>query len=348
MRTYTILLALSPIKKVLTLDYKKMYNTFVMGENESSKTKILLVTEDIKLQDYIALILIGEGYSVEAYASGKEMLSNMDKKTFDLFIIDFSSPNVDGLSLCKTIRETFLLRQVPVIILLDDNNPLSKAKSIYSGADDYIEKSSLSTELLLRVKTSLWRVYRYKDVNPLTKLPGASFALKELQNIIESKDDFAVGYADLYRFRRFNDKYGFSRGDKVIKYTGELIRDILIESGNSSDFLAHFGGDDFLFITLPDNVDTICSEIVNRFDNGILSFYDPEDKDRKGIVIKTRKGSLVTYPILRISIGVLTNNNYSVTETAQVMQVTQELKDYAKKFDKSIYIKERRHSYPFY
>ena len=317
-----------------------------MRENRNSKAKILLITEDVKLQDYIALILIGEGYIVNTYTSGKELLNNINREPFDLIIVGFSSPNINGLDICKNIRETFLLRQTPVIMLLDDNDPLNKAKSIYSGADDYIEKSLLSAELLLRVKTALWRIYRYKDVNPLTKLPGVSSALKELRSEIESKKHFAVGYAELYKFRRFNDKYGFSRGDEVIKYTAELIRKTLVEFGSASDFLAHFGGDDFIFITAPESIDVMCKEIITEFDSNILSFYDVEDRNRRSIIVKNRKGGLDTYPILRISIGILTSENYAITNTAQIMQVTQELKNYAKKFDKSMYAKERRHSFP--
>jgi len=319
-----------------------------MEENKKNKIEILIITEDIKLQDYIALILIGEGYAVDTHSSQKEFLDSIDRKTFDLIIIDFSSANIDGLNICRTIREAFLLRQTPIIMLMPDDNPLNKAKSIYSGADDYIEKSSLSTELLLRVKSALWRMYRYKDVNPLTKLPGVSSTLKELQSKIESGKHFAVGYAELYKFRRFNDKYGFSRGDEVIKYTAELIRNALVELGSTSDFLAHFGGDDFIFITLPESIDIVCRKITNDFDKDILSFYNIEDRNRKSIIIKNRKGELNTYPILRISIGILTSENYTIDNTAQIMQVTQELKNYAKKFDKSTYIKERRHSYPFH
>ena len=317
-----------------------------MQGNRNSKAKILLITEDVKLQDYIALILIGEGYIVNTYPSGRELLNNINRKPFDLIIVDFSSPDINGLDICKNIRETFLLRQTPVIMLLDDDDPLNKAKSIYSGADDYIEKSLLSAELLLRVKTALWRMYRYKDVNPLTKLPGVSSALKELRSEIESNKHFAVGYAELYKFRRFNDKYGFSRGDEVIKYTAELIRKTLVELGSASDFLAHFGGDDFIFITSPESINVVCKEIITEFDNNILSFYDVEDRNRKSIIVKNRKGGLDTYPILRISIGILTSENYTITNTAQIMQVTQELKNYAKKFDKSMYAKERRHSFP--
>ena len=317
-----------------------------MQGNRNSKAKILLITEDVKLQDYIALILIGEGYIVNIYPSGRELLNNINRKPFDLIIVDFSSPDINGLDICKNIRETFLLRQTPVIMLLDDDDPLNKAKSIYSGADDYIEKSLLSAELLLRVKTALWRMYRYKDVNPLTKLPGVSSALKELRSEIESNKHFAVGYAELYKFRRFNDKYGFSRGDEVIKYTAELIRKTLVELGGASDFLAHFGGDDFIFITSPESINVVCKEIITEFDNNILSFYDVGDRNRKSIIVKNRKGGLDTYPILRISIGILTSENYTITNTAQIMQVTQELKNYAKKFDKSMYAKERRRSFP--
>jgi len=319
-----------------------------MVKDREPKAKILLIIEDIGLQDYVSLILMGEGYPIQIYGSQDDLLNNINKESFDLVIVDFSSPHIDGLKVCKIIRESFPIRFTPVIMLLPAKDSLIKAKVIYSGADDYLEKSLLSEELLLRVKAALWRVYRYQDINPLTKLPGISTAIKELREKIESKELFAVGYAELFQFRRFNDRYGFKRGDEIIVQTAMLIRQALVKFGSPYDFLAHFGGDDFIFITLPDSADPLCKKIIKDFDDAILSFYDKKDIERGCILVKNRKGEISSYPFLRISIGLVTNEYYALTSTAQIIQITTELKDYAKKFEKSMYVKERRKSYPFY
>ncbi|MCM8756698.1 MAG: diguanylate cyclase [Candidatus Omnitrophica bacterium] len=317
-------------------------------QEKESKSKILIIVEDPKLQDYLTLILMGEGYIVQVYSSEEELRKNINKESFDLLIVDFLSQNIDGLKICKLVRETLFLRYTSMITLLPDSDPLNKAKSIYSGADDYIEKSIISQELLFKVKAALWRIYRYQDIDPLTKLPSISTALKELQNKINSRASFAVGYAELFEFQRFNERYGFKRGDEVIIHTANLIRQAIVELGSPSDFLFHFGGDDFIFITLPESIDTICKKIVSDFDDTIISFYDENDRRNKCIYIKNRRGEICRYPLMKISIGIVSSVNYPLTSPAQIIQIVTELKDYAKKFEKSEYVKERRKIFPFH
>ena len=60
---------------------------------------------------------------------------------------------------------------IPLIFILEETGPLTVGKVIYSGADDYVQKSTIEEEFLLRVKLSLHRVMRQQDVNPITHLP---------------------------------------------------------------------------------------------------------------------------------------------------------------------------------
>jgi diguanylate cyclase (GGDEF)-like protein len=270
-----------------------------------SQTKILLVIEELKLQDFVALVLMGEGYKVKAFFSQKDALEDLTQDIPDLIITDFLSPKVDGLSLCKTIRKNTLFRYTPIVLLIPKNEPLIKTKAIYSGADDFIEKPFLPEELLARIKAALWRTFHYQDLNPLTKLYGMSTAIKELNVRIEAKKIFGVGYADLYHFRRFNERYGFKRGDEVLKNTAILIYRALSELGTPSDFLAHFGEDDFFFITSSEAIDYVCKKIVNDFQETISSFYDEEDRKQGFIRVKNRRGEVIEVPLLRIHIECL-------------------------------------------
>lgn len=317
---------------------------------EENKIKISVIVEDPNLQDYIVLILIGEDYGVKAYSTQNDALKNLDKETPpDLIISDFQSPNINGLEICKVLRKNFRFRYIPIIFIVEDTKPRDLARLIYSEADDYIQKSSIENEFLLRVKINLYRIARYQDINPLTRLPGQFTLLKELQKRIESKTVFAVYYLDLYKFKEFNHRYGFKRGDEVIKYTTALILKSSNDLGSPSDFLSHPQGDDFILIASPDGTDTICNKIIKDFDTGIISFYDEEDKKRGHILIKNRKGEIQKIPFLRIYIGVVSNEYYPFFSPVQVIQIATELKNYAQKsFEKSMYVKERRKSYPFY
>jgi diguanylate cyclase (GGDEF)-like protein len=65
------------------------------------------------------------------------------------------------------------------------------------------------------------------EVNPLTKLPGNISINRQIQARIDGGEVFALAYADLDHFKPFNDYYGFSRGDEVIRITGRLILNIV-------------------------------------------------------------------------------------------------------------------------
>ena len=314
---------------------------------EDKKIKISVIVEDKNIQDYIVLMLIGENYEVRAYSWQGEALSELEKDIPDLVISDSQSTNIDSVYICKAVRKNFLFSQTPFIFILKDSAHLEKAKLIYAGADDYIQTSSIKAEFLLRVKLALYRASRQQDINPVSRLPGQASLLKELQKRIDSKTLFAVSYLDLYKFREFDQRYGFKKGDEVIKYAASLIIRSLRNSGSPSDFLSHPRGDDFFFITSPRGVETIADKIIKDFDEGISEFYDDEDRKRGAVFIKNRKGDILEIPILRIYIGVVTNEHYSFINPAQIIQIAVELKNFAQKnFEKSMYVKERRKECP--
>lgn len=313
------------------------------------KAKIALVVEDRNLQDYLVLILIGEDYEVNTYSTQSEALAGLEKDPPDVITSIFNSPNVNGLDICKVLRKNFLFRYTPIIFILEDADSLNKAKIIYAGADDYVQKSLVEEELLLKIKLSLSRVGREKDINPLTMLPGQSNLIKELQKRIDAKSLFAVGCADLYKLRYYNQRYGFKKGGEVIQYASSLILKTLKEFGSPTDFLSHPQNDDFFFLAQHDSAEQIADKITKTFDLNVLSLYDMEDRKRGHLLIKNRKGEILKIPFLRFYIGIVTNENYQFINPTQIMQIVTELMEFAQKSsEKSAYVKERRKVYPFY
>ena len=317
---------------------------------EEKKVKINIFSEDQYLQDYAVLMLVGENYEVKVYSNQTEALADLANDPPDLIISEFSSPHFNGLEVCKAIRKTPFFSHIPLLFVLDTTGPqqLHKAKLVYAGADDYFQKAALEEELLLRVKLSLYRAYRRQDLNPISLLPGQSSLIKELQRRIESKEQIALCCLDISQFKDFNRRYGFQKGDEVIRYTGSLILKVLRSSGGSRDFLAHPQNDDFFFITLAATAQEIAEKIIKEFTSTIGSFYDTEDRAQGFIVLKNRKGELEKIPLLRLYIGIATNECYAFVDPTQAIQIATELKDFAQKnFDKSMYVKERRKEWPF-
>lgn len=308
----------------------------------ASDANILVIIEDQESREYLCAILQGEGYNVVVAYEKPEAIELLGSYAFHLIVCDFDNKRIKGIDFCKEIRANFRLRHINILLLIGKKDPLAKTRGIYAGADDYIEKPIEADELLNRVKASLVRMTRDLDANPLTKFPGNVTLLKELEQRVKDGIPLASGYVDLNKFKEFNDRYGFEKGDQIIKHTADIISKALLDLGNSNDFVGHIGGDDFIFITTPDCSEDICKRIIEEFDQTIESFYNEEDKKTGYILTKNRSGDLCRVSIMRISIGLVTNEARRFTHIGEIIQIITELKHFAKTMNKSIYIKDRR------
>jgi diguanylate cyclase (GGDEF)-like protein len=282
----------------------------------------------------------GEGWTLTDVADENTVIETLIKSKFDLLLIDFETSG--AIDICKQIRANFSLRYLPVMVLIEKTRTIEKIKTIYAGADDYIEKPVESGEILTRMKVNLWRASRDLDANPLTRLPGNVTILKEIKSRLNNSEEFCVAYADINKFKEYNDYYGFEWGDKVIQRTADIITAALRAMGTKNDFLGHIGGDDFIFVTDWASIKDVCEMIIENFDKTIPSFYKDEDLKRGYIIVKNREGKITASPVLSISIGIATNKMRPLKHVGEVVQIATELKAYAKTFSKSIYTIDRR------
>ncbi len=184
----------------------------------------------------------------------------------------------------------------------------------------------------------------YMDSSPLTRLPGGIAIENSVKICIEHKEPFAFCMMDLDNFKPFNDRYGYSRGNAVIKHTAKILLECSRDHGNQNDFTGHIGGDDFALITVPEKYEIICNKVIQRFDEEIIKFYNKEDIEKGYILSKNRQGESLTFPIMTISIGVLDSVKSPVDNYIQVGEVIAELKKFAKTFKESKMVLDRRGS----
>lgn len=182
----------------------------------------------------------------------------------------------------------------------------------------------------------------YLDANPLSRLPGGVAIEQVLKTRLAEEAPLAFCLADLRNFKAFNDRYGYARGNEVILATAGIIKQALEEHGKEGDFIGHVGGDDFALVTSSLEFEKVCKAIVESFDQKILNFYDPEDKRKGYIQGKTRRGQLVSFPIMTIAIAVVTNQHRKLKSHIQIGEIAAEMKNFAKTFSKSIYVIDKR------
>jgi diguanylate cyclase (GGDEF)-like protein len=305
------------------------------------KEKILIVDDDPDIRDVLNLTL-SEQYQVIEAADGEEGLKLARTKSPDLVLLDYNMPKLTGLEVCRLLKKDILLQHMPVIMLTGKSETSDKVAGINSGADDYIVKPFEPQELLARIRMILRRSQRDLEANPLTRLPGNVSIINELQKRLDSKQLFTVGYLDLDKFKSYNDKYGFEHGDEIIQETARILIRSIKQVGNLDDFIGHIGGDDFVFISTPNCIDAICKNIIKEFEAVAPTFYNEEDRKNGFIIGVDRKGNVAKFPLVSVSIGVVSNEVRNFSHVAQINEVGAELKEHAKRLERSNYIKDKR------
>ncbi len=307
-----------------------------------SKEKILVIDDEENIANLVKDILEGEGFQVTLAYDGEEGLEKIHQSPPDLVILDLRLPGMSGYQVCRKIREDVSFTHMPIIMLTAKGSTADKVIGLSFAPDDYVTKPFQEEELVARVKTHLTRTASDLSANPLTKLPGNIALTEGLERCLSRDRLFAVLYLDLSNFKAFNDKYSYLRGDKVLRTTAQIILKVVKEKGNTDDFIGHIGGDDFIVITSPDKVDILCKGIIKDFDREIPILYNEEDRKRGYIITKDRRNRTTKFPLMTISIGVVTNKSRKFISPAEISDVGAELKGYAKLKKGSSYVVDKR------
>lgn len=127
---------------------------------------ILVADDDPDIAELVELHLAGEGFRVFKAYDGAEALNIFGREKIDLAILDIMMPGVDGIQVCKRIRE---FSTIPVIMLSAMDSEEDKVAGLEIGADDYVTKPFQKGELAARVKSQLRRYQRFGAQDPAEK-----------------------------------------------------------------------------------------------------------------------------------------------------------------------------------
>jgi len=128
------------------------------------KKKILIIEDEEDLVKGLKLNLSDEGYEVDFALNGVEGLRKALEETPDLIILDIMLPEMDGLEVCRELRQKNIA--IPIIMLTAKGEEIDKVVGLEIGADDYITKPFSIRELLARIKAHLRRAEREEKAVP--------------------------------------------------------------------------------------------------------------------------------------------------------------------------------------
>ena len=151
-----------------------------------SQISILVVDDENEIADLVEIYLVSDGYRVFKAANAQDGLNILEKEEIHLVLLDIMMPGMDGLEMCRKIRET---NNIPIIMLSARSTDLDKILGLGTGADDYVVKPFNPLELTARVKSQL---RRYTQLNPNSTAKEEDKNEISIKGLVINKDNHKV------------------------------------------------------------------------------------------------------------------------------------------------------------
>lgn len=307
-----------------------MRNIYVLDEDDELKTKMVEIFKKEK-ENKIKRVSVEDLHKA---------MSEMP----DLYLVneDAISKIIDPISIYKKIRDDIDNARTPIVVLSSNEDNEHVIEILKHNVELFLPNKVDERIIYHSINNLLRLLNSNRMVSPLTGLPGNVQIQAEMKKRLTRNKDFALLYLDLDNFKAYNDTYGFSNGDEIIKFTARTIMKNVMGEENEDNFVGHIGGDDFVAITNVEDCEVICQNIIAEFDKQVTKYFDDSDIERGYIEVENRKGIMEQFPIVSISIGVVEVNKERFKNTLEIGEAGANVKHLAKTIWGSTYVIDRR------
>jgi len=226
---------------------------------------ILLAEDDPVTRMLMTRFLKKAGYEVDAVADGADALDKMTKRYYPILVTDWEMPGMDGVALCKAVRNMQLDGYVYALLLTARDAKEHIIAGLEAGADDYLVKPVHEPELIARLNAgrrilalehSLRAANQRNRILSITDaLTGAynrRYLMEQLPREVERCRRYAYPLSvimfDIDHFKHINDESGHAAGDDVLQ---QFVSRVQRSIRSNSDWIARYGGEEFLLV-LPE------------------------------------------------------------------------------------------------
>lgn len=247
-------------------------NAFI---SDVSGAPVLLIDDD-NVQGKQIVAKLGETYKVSWIQDPEQAFSEAMKGNFDAILISTLLTDADGLRLASQIKSQEETRNVPLLVLVDEDDDRIMLKALEMGINDYLTVPVDKNEMTARVRTQIRRK-KYQEAlkshyqksmsmaitDGLTGLYNRHYLNTHLGNMVKQalKNGKHLGLMimDMDHFKSVNDTYGHDAGDLVLRQ----LADIIVQASRSSELASRFGGEEFV-ILMPETDPTAALGAANR------------------------------------------------------------------------------------
>jgi len=277
-------------------------------DDDVSGASILVVEDKSFEQSKIAETLAQDDHHATIVTGGLEAMERIAEKEYDVLMISIDMENEDGIRLCSHLKSNERARNVPILMVADENEMQRIAHGLEIGAHDYILRPIDKNELRARIRTQIRRKRFHEKLrssyemslsmaltDSLTGLYNRRYLEVHLERILqkskENNKSIAVLMLDIDHFKSVNDTHGHGAGDEVLKVFSARLMDKL----RSFDLVARMGGEEFVVI-LPDATEQRSYIVAERLRRAIADEPIPAKVEGGMLSISTSIGGVIAQP----------------------------------------------------
>lgn len=270
-----------------------------MNERRSADRPVfpILIADDNELQRTVMEYSLKKlGHEVLVASDGRKAMEIFRSGHYPIIITDWKMPNLDGLELCRTIREQHQDQFTYVILHSAVSSKEEIQTAMEAGIDDYLIKPAGLTDLSLRLATAqrvlaleqtlkrrLEETRKLASTDALTRLYNRGFLDEklpmEVKRAIRYNRPLSIIFSDIDHFKSVNDSYGHATGDEVLRNFARLMQGNVREE---VDWLARYGGEEFVVILPETDIDGAMI-VANRLQRSVASTPIAVDDGHIGI-----------------------------------------------------------------
>lgn len=230
--------------------------------------KLMIVDDDPNLLEITRTYLEPWGFTLTLLKDPKLFWDTLELSSPDLLILDIEMPEITGIDLCQVIRNDPHWHDLPVLFLSGHTCAKVVSEGFQAGADDYIYKPIVDSELVSRILNRLERERQRRQLADIDSLTGIASRRKSIQDITrmlrlaERQGDHCCFITlDIDHFQHISEQYGHPMGNQVLRRLGELLR----QTFRCEDVIARWEGEKFVLGLYSINREAGVNKMVNFF-----------------------------------------------------------------------------------
>ena len=221
----------------------------VVQQNYLGHFKVMIVDDDPTIFETLVMYLKSSELQLVYLEDPRNFWETLESSAPDLLILDIKMPYINGIELCRVIRNDPHWSSLPVLFISNQADRATVQQVFGVGADDFISKPLSEDTVVTRVLNRLQRLNMMRSLSEVDLLTGMANRRKftgdwerSLRLVMRNAESLCLAILDLDNFKVVNDRYGHEMGDRVLQEVGRL----LLRSFRQEDLVARWGGEEFI------------------------------------------------------------------------------------------------------